>query len=182
MRILVIGAAGSGTTTLGQALSARLGCQHLDLDDYFWVPSTPPYQQKRDATERLQMLLHDLHAADHAVASGSLMGWGQDAEDAFDLTVFLTVPTPLRLARIQQREVQRFGSTNPAFLTWASQYDEGPPGGRSLAKHESWLAQRRCLVLRIAGDTSVGERVERVLALAGSTTAQLNFNHPERDR
>lgn len=86
------------------------------------------------------------------------------------MIVFLTVPTHLRLARIQQREVARFGSANPAFLTWASQYDEGPPGGRSLAKHESWLAQRRSLVLRIAGDTSVGERVERVARVLGTSS------------
>ena len=172
MKILVIGAAGSGTTTLGQALGARWGCPHLDLDDYFWMPTTPPYQQKRDANERLAMLLHDLRAAANVVASGSLVGWGQDAENGFDLIVFLTVPTPLRLARIQQREVARFGTSNPAFLTWASQYDEGPPEGRSLAKHESWLAQRTCLVLRIAGDTSVGERVERVLAVVAAAAAE----------
>ena len=170
MRILVIGAAGSGTTTLGQALGARLGCQHLDLDDYFWMPTTPPYRHKRDTTERLQMLLHDLHAADDVVASGSLLGWGQDAEDAFGLIVFLTVPTHLRLARIQQRGVERFGSANAAFLTWASQYDEEPPRGRSLAKHESWLAERKCLVLRIAGDTSAGERVEPVARVLGTSS------------
>lgn len=57
-------------------------------------------------------------------------------------------------------------------MTWASQYDEGPPEGRSLAKHESWLAQRTCLVLRIAGDTSVGERVERVLAVVAAAAAE----------
>ena len=175
MKTLVIGASGSGTTTLGQALGARLGCRNLDLDDYFWMATTPPYLQKRDSKARLEMLLHDLHAADDVVASGSLVGWGADAEDAFELIVFLTVPTALRLARLQQREVERFGTSNPAFLTWASQYDEGPPEGRSLAKHESWLAERKCLVLRIAGDTSVGERVERVervLAAVGSPTVR----------
>jgi len=84
-------------------------------------------------------------------------------EDAFDLIVFLFVATQTRLARIRRRETERFGTADPAFLTWASQYDEGPPEGRSLAKHESWLAQRSCPILRIEGDTSVQARVRRVM-------------------
>lgn len=162
MKILVIGAAGSGTSTLGRALGARLACRHLDLDDYFWVPTTPPYQQKREAGDRLQALLRDLHATQNVIASGSLVAWGRDAEDAFDLIVFLYVPTALRIERIRQREVERFGQLNPAFLTWAAQYDEGPPEGRSLAKHASWLKERRCPILRIEGDISVDEGVTQV--------------------
>lgn len=172
MKILVMGASGSGTSTLGQALATQLGGKHLDLDNYFWMATTPPFTQKRDRTERLESLLHDLRAADDVVASGSLVDWGQEAEDAFDLIVFLTVPTALRLQRLRQREAERFGAANPEFLIWASQYDEGPPAGRSLAKHEAWLRERRCFVLRIAGDTSVEDRVGRVLAAVGSPTGR----------
>jgi len=139
MKILVIGASGSGTTTLGQILGNRLDCRHLDLDDYYWIPTSPPYRQKRDGLERLQTLQRDLHVNEDVIASGSLVGWGRDVEDAFDLIVFLFVATQTRLARIRRRETERFGTADPAFLTWASQYDEGPPEGRSLAKHESWL-------------------------------------------
>lgn len=113
----VSGTAGSGTPTRGHALGTRLGCQHRDLDDCFWMATKPPYQQKRVPPKGIQMLLRGLHAADNVVASGSLLDWGPDAEDAFGLIVFLTMPTPLRLARIQQREVERLGTPNPAFLT-----------------------------------------------------------------
>ena len=36
-RIHILGAAGSGTTTLGRALAERLQCPHFDTDDYFWL-------------------------------------------------------------------------------------------------------------------------------------------------
>ena len=41
-RIHILGASGSGTTTLGRALAARLQCPHFDTDDCFWLPTDPP--------------------------------------------------------------------------------------------------------------------------------------------
>ena len=164
MKILVVGASGSGTTTLGRALAPRLRGVHLDLDDYYWLPTTPPFREKRDGTERLQMLLRDLGAEGHAIASGSLVGWGSEVEDAFDLIVFLYVSSAIRLDRLQRRETERYGQADPAFLQWASQYDEGPPEGRSLAKHRAWLAERRCTVLRIEGEISIEDGVRQVMS------------------
>ena len=163
MQILIVGASGSGTTTLGHAIAKRLSWKHLDLDDDYWVATSPPFQHKRDPAERLHRLLADLRSAPDAVASGSPVGWGEPLEDAFDLVVFLYVPAGLRLQRLQTREVQRYGQADPAFLLWASQYEEGPPEGRSLAKHLAWLTGRKCPVLRIEGDTSIDERVDSVL-------------------
>lgn len=162
MRIHVTGASGSGTTTLGHALAEVLACVHLDTDDYYWLPTTPPYQEKRDPTERVAMLATDLRP--DVVLSGSVGSWGAAVEDVFDLIVFLYLPMEIRLARLQQREVARYGAADPAFLEWAAQYDQGPPEGRSLAKHNAWLAQRTCRVLRLEEDSSVQERVALVLA------------------
>ena len=61
-RIHVTGASGSGTTTLGAALAARLHCPHFDADDYFWLPTDPPYEQKRDPALRNASLIRDLSA------------------------------------------------------------------------------------------------------------------------
>ena len=55
-RVHILGASGSGTTTLAQALAARLGCPHHDVDDYFWLPSDPPFQHIRDVEPRRVML------------------------------------------------------------------------------------------------------------------------------
>jgi adenylate kinase family enzyme len=163
MRILITGASGSGTTTLGQALAARLGCAFFDSDDFYWVPTIPPFQRKQDPAVRAVRLLEAMQIVSAAVLAGSILNWGAELEDSFSLIVFLTVPAEVRVARLREREIRRFGRADQAFLTWAAQYDEGTQEGRSLSKHEAWLAMRRCPVLRIDGDTSTHHRLAQVL-------------------
>lgn len=47
-RINIVGAPGSGTTTLGRALATQLGFVFADADDFYWKPTTPPFQEKFD--------------------------------------------------------------------------------------------------------------------------------------
>ncbi|TDM05371.1 MAG: hypothetical protein C4K60_11290 [Ideonella sp. MAG2] len=164
MRILITGASGSGTTTLGAALAEALSARHLDGDDCYWLPTTPPFVHKRPVTERLDRVLDALSGPGSVVMSGSVVGWGAEVEDAFDWVVFLTLPTALRIERLRQRETARFGHADPAFLAWAAAYDTGPSEGRSLAKHLAWLEARTCPVLRLEGDQSVEARLGQVLA------------------
>ncbi|MDP3824733.1 MAG: AAA family ATPase [Burkholderiales bacterium] len=163
MRIHITGGSGSGTTTLGRELAAHLGFAHFDGDDYYWLPTSPPFQKKRDAAARLAAVLADLQAVPNAVFSGSIVGWGPELEDGFDLIVFLYLPAQTRVERLRKREVERFGAADPDFLQWAAQYDEGPSEGRSLAKHNSWLAARRCPCLRLESDISVADRIRLVV-------------------
>ena len=55
--IHIFGASGSGTTTLGEAIDKILGYKHLDVDDYFWIPSDPPYATKRELESLTSILL-----------------------------------------------------------------------------------------------------------------------------
>lgn len=162
MRMLITGAAGSGTSTLAAALAERLGVAHLEADDFFWLPTEPPYTVQRDPTERAALLAQALDRHVDAVVAGSVMGWGAAIEDMFDLIVFLYLATEIRIDRLRQREIERFGRANPAFLDWAAQYDDGPPEGRSLAKHEAWLASRLCKVLELRGDLGISERLDAI--------------------
>ncbi|MGP1718023.1 MAG: AAA family ATPase [Methylophilus sp.] len=165
MKVHITGASGSGTTTLGQALAQALSSRHLDADHYFWLPTTPPYQQKRAQADRLALLHADIQSVADVVVSGSVVGWGQEIEDAFDLVVFLYLPATLRIERLRQREIASYGVVNPEFLAWAAQYDEGPAEGRSLGKHHAWLAKRACPVLRLEQDISVQERLAQVISV-----------------
>jgi adenylate kinase family enzyme len=159
-----MGASGSGTTTLGRALSDDLSIPAFDSDDYYWLPSTPPFQRKQDPAIRLDKILHDLKFVQSAIISGSILNWGLELEDSLSMIVFLTVPAAIRTGRLEVRERQLHGKVDPQFLAWAAQYDEGTMSGRSRAKHEQWLSQRACPVVRIDGDTPTVDRVGRVRA------------------
>jgi adenylate kinase family enzyme len=174
MRVHVVGASGSGTTTLGRALAADLGCPHLDTDDYFWLPTDPPFEKIRPAEER-HALLGPTLAGDAWVLSGSLCGWGDVYIPRFELVVFCAVPPDVRLTRLRARERERYGDAaiapggplrdkHEAFLAWAASYERGAPVERSRAMHEAWLAKLPCPVLRLEDANDVETRLAVVLA------------------
>jgi adenylate kinase family enzyme len=173
MRVHIVGASGSGTTTLGRGLAARLGCPHLDTDDFFWMPSNPPFQEIRERAARQALLGAELERHRRWVLSGSLCGWGDIFIPLFELVVFLWVPPSARLARLRAREQARYGAAiEPGaplherftrFMAWAAAYDDGldvPERCRRL--HEEWLARIPCPVLRLEGEESVEERLGRI--------------------
>lgn len=161
--ILITGAAGTGTTTLANALAKELSTTHLEADDFLWLPSNPPYLHLADKMQRGERLLQEMRSHGRAVVAGSVMDWGQPLESEFDLVVFLYLPVELRLERLKRREVKRFGQAKPEFLAWAAQYDEGDVPGRSLARHQKWLTALTCTVLKLEGDMSVTDRVRQIL-------------------
>jgi adenylate kinase family enzyme len=173
-RIHLTGASGSGTTTLGRALAERLGVPHFDTDGYFWLPTEPLFQEQREVLERIAMLSTDLDRRDGWVLSGSLMGWGDVFIPSFDLVVFLSVPSAVRLARLRERERQRYGAKiepggtqhegHTAFMDWAAGYDDGNFTGRSRQRHEQWLAGLPCSVVRLEGEESVEERLAQLVS------------------
>jgi adenylate kinase family enzyme len=166
--VLILGASGAGTTTLGRALGNDLSFRVFDTDDYYWLPSTPPFQRKQDPAIRLAKLRQDLEFASPAIISGSILNWGLELEDSLSLIVFLNVSADVRVARLKTRKMRLYGRVDPEFLAWAAQYDEGKMSGRSRERHEQWLSKRTCPVLRIEGDTSTVDRVGRVrAAIAG---------------
>jgi adenylate kinase family enzyme len=171
-RIHVLGASGSGTTTLGAALATKLGCPHEDTDDWFWLPTDPPFTTRRPAPARLEQLLPRL-AGTTWVLSGSALKWGAPLEPLFDLVVFLRLEPVMRMARLCRREAERYGSriapggdmeaASHALLDWAESYDTAGPEHRSLVAHEQWLTTRTCAVLRLDSAAPVEDLVAAVL-------------------
>jgi adenylate kinase family enzyme len=173
-RVHIVGASGSGTTSLGRALAHRFGCPHFDTDDYFWLPTDPPFEKIRERAEPQALLGADLARHDRWVLSGSPCGWGDLSIPLFDLVVFLAVPPDIRLARLRDRERARYGEDAIApggsrhdkylaFIAWAAFYDEGETVERNRRMHERWLAALPCPVLRLDGTEPLTRNLDEVL-------------------
>lgn len=175
-RVHITGAAGSGTSSLGRGVAAHLDVPFIDTDAFYWAPSDPPYTRKRAVDERLTMM-DEAKGARGWMISGSLDGWGEPAIAGADLIVFLSAPTPIRLARIRKREALKFGeriraggdmfANHASFLKWAASYDEPYFSGHSLSRHREWLAGRSEPVLELSGTRPVEELVSDTLAALG---------------
>ena len=170
--IHIFGASGSGTSTLGQAIRDALGYCWMDTDDYFWLPSDPPYTQKRPIGERLRMMRADMDDADNVVISGSLVDWGDALIPLFTLAIRLETDTQVRIERLKRRERAAFGrrievggdmyQTHADFLRWAAAYDTGGPEMRSRAKHDAWQRQLQCPLLVLDGGDDLDRNLSTV--------------------
>ncbi|CAN1722025.1 Adenylate kinase [Hyphomicrobium sp. 1Nfss2.1] len=171
-RIYLTGASCSGVTTLGAGLARALHAVHVDCDDFYWMPTDPPFTEKRPVDERVQMIGAAL--GDGAwVLSGSFDGWGDCLISTVDLIVMVITPTPVRMARLEKREKQRYGDrilpgndmheNHKAFAEWASRYDDPTFTSRSLHRHLAWLAAQTAPTLRVDGCKSELELVAEVL-------------------
>jgi len=107
--------------------------------------------------------------ANRWVLSGSLCGWGNIFISLFDLVVFIYLPNEIRMARLKERERQRYGddilpggnrySEYITLIEWAARYDEAGPEIRSRILHQQWLKNLKCPVLRLDGEDSLEEKL-----------------------
>lgn len=143
MRIYITGASCAGVTTLGQHLATLLDIRQVDVDDFYWMPTQPPFTTKRPPSDRVSLMQHAL---------------GDE---------------PVRLERLAARETARYGDRiapdgdmyhiHVAFKTWASQYDDPSFSGRNRAQHEAWLSRQTAPVLRVDGINSVEQMATDVV-------------------
>lgn len=172
MILHIFGGSGSGTSTLGRAVAEKYGYVFLDTDDYFWMPTDPPFQQKRPPEERLALLQKEFSAHEKVVLSGSLCGWGDPLIPMFDLAVRIELPPEIRLERLKAREFSRFGSRilpggdmeqeHREFLEWAARYDTGGLDIRSRALHDEWQKKLCCPLIKLDGTLCVEQLVTKL--------------------
>jgi adenylate kinase family enzyme len=172
-RIHILGASGSGTTTLAKVLCSHLNYECFDTDEYFWEPTNPPFQKKRDVQVRKRLLRDKLDSNKRWILSGSLCGWGDEFIPYFDLVIYLWIPQDIRIPRLIERERRRYGKeieiggtmykAHLEFVEWASKYDKGDINMRSKALHNQWLSELKCHILKIEEDIDLEEKLQRVL-------------------
>ncbi len=178
--IHIFGASGSGTSTLGRYIcentvnSGQSGYYFMDTDDYFWMPTDPPYTVKRDKEERLRLMRADIAAHENVVISGSLCDWGDSLIPSITLAVRLVTDTEVRLERLKRRESKHFGSriekggdmyeAHKEFLDWAAEYDTGGADMRSKLCHDIWQKLLRCELLTLDGNQPLCDSFETVMS------------------
>lgn len=160
-RILVIGASGAGTSTLGRRLADALASQHFEVDDFFWQPTDPPFCTRRPAAERLALMGAMFLPRSDWVLSGSPMGWGEPIEARLTQAIFVTLDPDIRLPRLAAREAHRYGArilpggdrhaAFCGFMDWAAGYDDPAFLQRSREGQRSWLARLGCPLLQLDG-------------------------------
>ena len=173
MKLILFGASGTGTTTLGKSIAEKLNWIHLDADDYYWEITQPPFQKKVPLSKRNENLKADFTKHKNIVISGSLVTWSEYWNTAFDLGVFLRLPKQIRMKRLLAREIERYGkalNTNPeikakskAFLEWAAKYDDKTFDGRSISQHRNWIKLLTCEMIELNGDLTNDDRLNAVI-------------------
>ncbi len=177
--IHIFGASGSGTTTLGRKLCDRAGFTLLDADNYFWVPSDPPFTEKRKASERVELLKRDIANSNNVVLSGSIIKWGDELIPLFTLAIRLETDTPTRIQRIIDRQKNEYGNrierggdmyyNHIKFVNWAREYDKGGLDMRSKASHDQWQRLLECKVITLKGADDLEENCRMVTDYLSAT-------------
>lgn len=168
----ILGASGSGTTTLGKAISEKYSFKHLDTDDFFWLPTDPKYTTKREPSERQRLLSEAIAKAERCVISGSLCGWGDIFIPKFELVILVETPPEVRIERLKQREYNHFGDrilpggdmyeNHIEFLDWATKYDTAGIEQRSRVLHTEWLKKINCPIIIVDGTKPINEILKRL--------------------
>lgn len=172
-RLYILGASGSGTSTLGDALARRLRITHTDSDSLYWLPTDPPFTTPRPIEERQALLRYRLPETGRWVFSGAATRWAASLEAHYQLVVFLRLDSQIRMQRLRQREAKRWGARiqpggdmaarTAAFIAWAESYDTAGSLRLGLMTHEAWLADQPAPVLRLDSQAPVQELVADVL-------------------
>jgi adenylate kinase family enzyme len=162
-RIHVMGASGSGTSTLARGLANAFDSQAFDTDDFYWKPTDPPFTEKRPVAERIALMEEVFLPRRDWILSGSFTSWGAPIVPRLTHVIFLVLPGAKRLARLRKRERLRadpdltrtaeWQAANAGFLDWAMSYDDPGFRGRSRATHERWLEGLSIPVIRIDAST-----------------------------
>ena len=154
-------------------LARRLAIPYFDSDDYFWEQSDVPFSVQRAPELRNEKLKADMAKYNSWIIGGSMIRWGIDWHNVFDMVVFLRIPKAARMQRIKKRELERYGdkiytdtqraALHLEFLTWAAGYDDNTAKGPTLLAHTTWLQQLSCPVLEINGDIGINKSTNMIL-------------------
>ena len=108
--IIIMGLNGSGKSTICHELAVLLNYRYMDVEDYYFLDSEIPYSKSRTHEEATQLILNDIKIYHNYVLSSVGCNWGFEIASTYKLAILLYAPLQVRLERIKQREINRFGN------------------------------------------------------------------------
>ncbi len=80
----------------------------MDTDDYSWEATNPPYQTKRNISDRIALMKNDIARYDKVVISGSLVDGGDELIPLFILALRVETDTAVRIDRPESVKLNCF--------------------------------------------------------------------------
>lgn len=163
--IIILGANGSGKTTLGRELARVLNFAQIDVEEYYFYQTDIPYTALRPTEERNEMLLSNMKKHGSFVMSGDISGWGQEFITGFDLVIFLTAPTDIRLKRIEKRENERWGDRvrQGGDMHDSQQKFREFAASRDIPQLEQKASLYSCPILRVDSTKTLKKNIDEIL-------------------
>ena len=169
--ICVCGLNGSGKTTLAGALAKELGFKHMDIEDYYFVPTDIPYSVSRSREEAEQLLLSDMQENPRFVFSAVDGNMGVK----YDLVIYLYAPLDVRMERVKKRAIDRFGDR---ILPGGDMYEQEQEffdfvSKRDATSVEEWLQTVSCRVIWLDGTYDIVDNIGEIMKVINEEKGSL---------
>ena len=173
--IIIIGLNGSGKSTVCRELAQRLNYKRMDVEDYYFPEAEIPYTVSRSREEVERMIIEDINKYKNYVLCSVNCNWNTNITDTFRLAVLLSAPLEIRMERIKQREVLRFGKR---VLEGGDMYESQKRFHDFVTLRSAEDVRRKtsilhCPVLEIDATLPVGEIVRSIYNYYSKTTVGL---------
>ena len=163
--ICICGLNGSGKTTLAASLARSLDYKHMDIEDYYFLPSNIPYSHPRTKEEVIPLVIEDMLKNPCFVFSYIKGDMTPEINEKFDLVVYLDVPKDIRMKRIRQRAFDKFGER---VLVGGDMYEQEEAffkmvSGRDDTAIKAWLDTLSCKVIILDGTKPIENNIQIIL-------------------
>ncbi len=164
MGVLICGLNGAGKSTLGKRLAERLGWQFIDNEDLYF-PKTDTkyaYSAPRGKGEVIRLLEEKIEKDRRFVFAAVKGDYGDKLLSLLDCIIVVSVPREIRLTRVRERPLQKFGDRILAGGDLAQRENawfalvESRPEDYT----EKWLESVDRPVIRVDGTRPIEENVE----------------------
>lgn len=162
--IIIFGANGSGKTTLGRELAHIMNFKHMDIEDYAFEKSEIPYTVEHSFEEYTKQMLSDIENSRGFVLTSVTGDFGEEIQSLYHLAVCLEAPLKLRIERIKQRNLDKFGDRareggdlyegQKSFVDFVAT--------RSLSKVEQWARTLTCPIVHMDGTADYKDNATRI--------------------